>query len=203
MIKQVTHIGLFFAASLMLVWPAAAAKPAVKKHLEHARAAMLKKDLKTAGRELLTASEDLAKAARNSPGAAKEGLEASSRELRTLAEDVEKGSVTETKRIDDAAARAFHALAQERFVTATEAWSKKDAKATGKALKDAADYLEDGASIVDRDAKSATRDAARTGRGIAGKLARGIGWTSEEVGKGMDTFGKELDEFGKRAGAKK
>lgn len=203
MIQQITQLSLPFVMTMILAWTASAAEPTVKRHLDHARTAILKRDMKTAGRELRAASENLFQAAKNSPGAAKEGLEASGRELTTLAEDVEKGSVIETRRLDEAAGRAFHALAHERFVTASEAWAKKDARTTGRALREAADYLEDGASAVDRDTKSVTKDVVRSSRDIAGKLVRGAGWTSEEVGKGMDSFGKELSEFGKRAGSKK
>lgn len=199
MIKQTTRIGLLMGAALMLVWSAAAEQASVPKHLEHAKTAFVKKDLKAAGHDLRAASEEMEKVARKSAGATKEGLEASGRELKTLAEDVERGSVKEAKRIDDAAGRALHALAHERFVAATDAWAKKDAKATGKALKESADFLEAGAKVVDRDAKASTKEAAKVSRGIAGKLVRGMGWTTEEVGKGMDSFGKELKDFGERA----
>lgn len=202
MIKRARLLGLSFAVMAMFLLSASAAAPGIKTHLEHAKTALLKKDLKAAALHLRNASQDLAKAAESSPGAAREGLLASGHELKTLAGDVEKGSVTETRRLDAAAGRAFHALAHERFVTATEAWAKKDVKTTGTALKAAADYLEDGAAVVDRDAKSATKEAASASRGIATKLVQGVGWTSEEVGRGMDSFGKELAEFGRRAGAK-
>jgi hypothetical protein len=202
MINQGTRIWGLAAVALMLVWPAVGAESSVKKHFEHGKAALMKKNLKAAGRELRGASEDLGKAARSSSAAAKEGLESSAREVRSLGEDVEKGAVTDTKRIDDAAGRAYHALARERFVTATDAWARKDSKATGKALKDAAEHLEDGAAIAGKDAAAATKDVAKGTRDVAGKLIQGSGWTSAEVGKGMDSFGKELASLGRRVGSK-
>lgn len=126
----------------------------------------------------------------------------SARELKTLAGDVEKGAVTDAKRIDDAAGRAYHALARERFLAASEAWAKKDSKATGRALKDAADHMEHGASVAGQASAAAMKDAATGTREVAGKLIQGSGWTSEEVGRGLDTFGKELANLGKRVGSR-
>jgi len=202
MSRQPRRPWALFAMALLLVWPAAAAESAIKKHVEHAKAALVNKDLKTAGRDLRSASEDLGKAARNTPAAAKEGLESSAREMKALAEDVEKGTVADAKRIDDASGRAYHALARERFVTATEAWAKKDTKATGKALKEAADHLEDGAAVAGKDAGDSAKEVVRGTRDVSGKLIQESGWTSEEVGRGMDSFGKALVNLGKRVRSK-
>ena len=188
--------------ALVAVWPAAGAESSFKTHVQHAKAALLKKDLKKAGRELRAAGENLGMAAASAPAAGKEGLEASAKEMRTLADDVEKGTVTDVKRIDEASARGYHALANEKFVTATEAWTKKDTKETGRALKGAADDLEDGATAAGRGTDDASKDVAKDTREIAGKLVQGTGWTSEEVGRGIDAFSKELANFGRRAGSK-
>ena len=193
---------LLTVATLLVVWPAAGAEAVYKDHVEHAKAALLKKDLKGAGRELRAAGDYLGKAVASAPGAAKEGLEASAKELRALADDVEKGTVSDAKRIDEASARGYHALAKAKFVTASEAWTKKDAKATGRALKDGADDLEDGAAAAGKDATDASRDVAKGTRDVAAKLARGGGWTSQEVGRGIDDFGKGLENLGKRVGSK-
>ena len=148
------------------------------------------------------AGDFLGKAAVNAPGAAREGVEALAREMRALAVDVEKGVVTDVKRIDEASARGYHAMANERFITATEAWSRKDAKATGRALQDASTHLEDGVAAARRDVSATSYDVAKGTREMAGKLVQGRGWTSEEVGRGMDSFGKELANLGRRVGSK-
>jgi hypothetical protein len=202
MLKPIVMPLVFAVTVLAAAWPAAGAESTFKTHVHHAKGALLKKDLKKAGRELRAAGEYLGKAAASAPGAAKEGLEASAKEMSTLAEDVEKGTVTDMKRIDEASARGYHALANEQFVTATEAWTQKDTKATGHALKGAADDLEDGATAVGKDAGDASKDVAKGTREVAGKLVQGSGWTSEEVGRGMDAFGKELASLGRRAGSK-
>ncbi|MGD1092049.1 MAG: hypothetical protein ABSB35_08660 [Bryobacteraceae bacterium] len=198
---KITHF-IVAVTALVVVWPAAGAESTFKAHVQHAKAALLKKDLKKAGRELRAAGEYLGKAGASAPAAAKEGLEASAKEMRTLAEGVEKGTVTDVKRIDEASARGYHALANEKFVTATEAWTKTDTKATGRALKGAADDLEDGATAAGKDAGDASKDVAKRTREIAGKLVQGGGWTSEEVGRGIDAFGRELANLGRRTGSK-
>ena len=202
MLKPLVMPLVFAVTALVVVWPVAGAESTFKTHVQHAKAALLKKDFKRAGRELRAAGEYLGKAGASAPGAAKEGLEASAKETRTLAEDVENGTVTDVKRIDEASARGYHALAHEKFMTATEAWTKKDTKTTGRALKDAADALEDGATAAGRDAGDASKDVAKGTREVAGKLVQGGAWTSDEVGRGMDAFGKELSNLGRRAGAK-
>lgn len=201
MSRKPARLWTLFAMALLLAW-SAAAESAVKKHVEHAKAALLKKDLKTAGRDLRSVGGDLGKAARNSPAAAKEGLESSAREMKVLAGDVGKGTVADAKRIDDASGRAYHALARERFVTATGAWAKKETKATGRALKEAADHLEDGAAVAGKEAGDSAKEVARGTRDVSAKLIQGSGWTAEEIGRGMNSFGKELANLGKRVGSK-
>lgn len=202
MLKPIVMPLVLAVSALVVVGSAAGAESTFKTHVQHAKAALLKNDLKKAGRELRAAGEYLGKAGASAPAEAKEGLEASAKEMRTLAEDVEKGTVTDLKRIDEASARAYHALANEKFVTATEAWTRKDTKATGRAFKGAADDLEDGATAAGRDAGDASKDVAKGARELAGKLVQGGGWTSEEVGRGMDAFGKEVANLGRRAGSK-
>ncbi|MCZ2152055.1 MAG: hypothetical protein LC126_30295 [Bryobacterales bacterium] len=186
-------------AALMVALPAAGAESKLKPRLEHAKAALLGKDLKRAGSDLRAAGAYLGKAAANAPAASKEGLEASAREMQSLAGDVEKGAVTDTRKIDQASARAYHALANERYVAASAAWSRHDAKSAGRALRAAADHLEDGSEALGKGTGDSARDVANGTREIARKLIQGSGWTTEEVGHGMDAFGRELADFGKRA----
>lgn len=202
MLKPKKILWSFAVTTACFVWPAAGAERTFKTHVEHAKAALLKHDVKTAGSDLRAASEDLGKAAASAPGAATEGLTASAKEMRTVSEDVEKGTVTDVKRIDQVSARGYHALAKASYVKATEGWTKKDAKVTGRALKNAADDLEDGAMAAGKDAGGGSRDVAHGTREVAGKLVQGSGWTSEEVGRSMADFGKELANFGKRVGSK-
>lgn len=138
-----------------------------KPHIEHAKAALLKKDLTKAGGELRAAADYLWKAGASSPGAAKEGLESAAKEMSILAEDVRNGTVTDVKRIDDASSRAYRALANERFVTAIEAWGRHDAKATGHALRDAAGHLEDGSAVAGHESAVAQRPATPLSRASA------------------------------------
>jgi len=135
-------------------------------------------------------------------GAAKEGMEASAKEVKMRAGEVERGSVTDAKRIDEASARAYRALARERFVEATEAWTNKDVKTTGRALKEADDCLEAEAFMAGRDASASAINAANATRILAGKLVQGSGWTSDEVGQGFDAFGKQLANLGNRVSSK-
>lgn len=91
--------------------PAAGAESTFKTHVQHAKAALLKNDLKKAGRELRAAGEYLGKAGASAPAAAKEGLEASAwtkkdtkttwRALKGAADDLEDGATAVGRDVGD------------------------------------------------------------------------------------------------------
>ncbi len=111
------HIRALIILSLLVVWPVAGAETTIAEQLDHARAALLEKNLEEAGRDLRAASKQLEEAAVNGPRATKAALEASAEEIEQFAEDVENGTAVDTQRLDAASTRARQALARESLQT--------------------------------------------------------------------------------------
>jgi hypothetical protein len=173
------------------------------ENFQKAHELFLKKDMKAAASEIRKAAELMKQESEKATEEGKKGLMASANELEKLAEDVEKGTVTSEKKMKDVFAKAEQALANYHYLKASEQWTKKEAKETGNALKNAALHLEHAAKWAGHEMEKGTVEVLDGTRTIAGKLIKGTGWVPEEVGKGITAIGSEISKLGKKIEPKK
>jgi hypothetical protein len=83
-----------------------------ESHFRKARASFLENDSQKAASEIRKAAAEMKTEADQATGKAKEILQASIRELEELADEVKKGAVSSVKKLDEAFAEAYQALAR-------------------------------------------------------------------------------------------
>jgi len=167
-------------------------------HFRRAHDDFLKKDYKAAATEIRKAVAYVKLEGGRAAMDSQKALNASAQELETLANGVEKGTVKDVKKLDDAFARADQALAKSHYVKASESWGKKLYDKTGYELKAATYNLEKAASWAGGEASSVTSTAVKDGRAVTGKLISGTGWAVDEVGKAIDSVGQGIEQLGKK-----
>jgi hypothetical protein len=173
----------------------------IGRYFHNAREYFLEKDLYASAIEIRQGSSMIKLEAASAKGDAKEDLMASVSELAELASDIEKGNITSAKKLNDAFARANHALAVHYHQKAAEYWEQEDAEKSGYALSAAASSLERAAAWSGEQLESGTMEVIDGTRLIAGSLIQGTGWTIGTVGKGVSfagrTTGKAIGLFGR------
>jgi hypothetical protein len=177
------------------IWVDFVDEPGEKFH--KARENFLKKDYKAAATEIRKGTSFLKL---QTARATKEGnvlLMKSVHELENLAKDVEQGAVTSAKTLDEAFARAHHALARHHYLKATEYKAKGAGSKVGHALKAAATHLEHGLAWAGHKLEAATVAVIKDSRLIAGKLVEGTGWIGKEVGVLIEEIGEEIQKLGR------
>jgi hypothetical protein len=167
------------------------------EHFHKARQNFLNKDFKAAAEEIRKGAAFLRLQAARATKEGKAGLTASIAELEKLARDVERGTVTSAKTLDNVFARAHHALAKHHYLKALEYKSKKDVTRTGHALKAAVIHLENGFAWAGHELEAASVKAIKDVGLLAGKLVEGTGWVTEEIGRAIEKIGQEIDKLGK------
>jgi hypothetical protein len=167
-------------------------------------AAYLNRQLRAAATETRKAAAYLKLEAGRATGDAKKVLMDSVQELEKLAGDVQKGTVADLKEMQNAFARAEHAIARHHYLKAVELRAKNDAQKTGRALQSAADYIDSGQVWLTQKMHEGVADSVNEARRVAAKMVYGSGAAADEVGKAFEGLGKELDKFGSAvAGLKK
>jgi hypothetical protein len=175
-----------------------------KQSIRAAVAAYLNRQMRTAAMEIRKAAAYLKLEAGRATGDAKKALTDSVQELEKLAGDVQKGAVADLKDMQNAFARAEHALARHHYLKAVELRAKNDAQKTGRALQAAADYIDSGQVWLTQKMHEGVADTVNEARRVAAKMVYSTGAAADEVGKAFDGLGKELDKFGNSvAGLKK
>jgi hypothetical protein len=173
------------------------------EHLQKAHEFFIKKDMKAAASEIQKAAELMKQEAEKATEEGKKGLMASANELEKLAKDVETGTVISEKKMKDVFAKAEHALANYHYLMASEQWTKKEAKETGNALKNAALHLEHAAEWAGQTLETGAADVIEGVRIIAGKLKEEAKLGAEEVDKAIKDLGAEISKLGKKIETKK
>ncbi len=166
-------------------------------HMERARESFLKKDTMKAAAEIRKVEAYLRATAGNAKGKVKRGLIASAEELKRLARDVESGAATQRKDLDQAFARAHHALARHHYSETYKYWAKKDVENTGHHLKATAMYLEHAATATGRKVESGTKTVVADARAAGDKLIHGSGFVADKVGQCIEAVGAEVEKTGK------
>lgn len=128
----------------------------------------------------------------------KEALIVSAKELEKLADDVKKGAVSSEKRMEEAFARAYHALAVDEHIKSTESWTRKEAAKAGAALDSANKHLEKSFTWAGQKAEKSTQDVMKKSQEISLKLKDKSSLIAEDVGNGLKNAGNEIEKFGKR-----
>jgi hypothetical protein len=173
------------------------------EHFQKAHEFFLKKDMKAAASEIQKAAEMMKQEAEKATEEGKKGLMTSVNELEKLAKDVETGKEISEKKMKDVFAKAENALAKHYYLKASEQWTKKEAKGTGSALKNATLHLENAAKWAGHTLEAGAADVIEGVRIIAGKLKEEAKLGAEEVDKAIKDLGAEISKLGKKIGPKK
>jgi len=166
-------------------------------HFKRSVEDFVKKDMKASAAEIRKGAAFLKLEASRASADGKRGLMASVHELDKLACDVEKGSVNDVKKLDQAFARACHGLAKHHYLKASEAWVKKEIQKAGHDLEAAAIHLEHGLSWAGHEMEAGIVGLISKARLVGGKLIEGAGWVADDVGKAIKAIGEEIEKLGK------
>ena len=167
------------------------------RHFGRARDAFLIMDARVAAAEIRKAAVHLRIAAGHAKERTKGALVQSEHELEQMARRIEAGTYRSVEEFDFATARALHALADDQYVKAAEAWRKREVRRSGQYLRAATDNLERAASRTESGMKQATGVVVKDSRLISGKLIEGTGFVIDEVGVGFEAVGRQIERVGK------
>ena len=165
-------------------------------HLEKAHESFLKKDVQVATAEMKKAAAYCLIEAKRATGDARDGLVGAGHELEKLADDVKSGTVQGIKSVDDAFARAYHALAKHHHLKATESWTKKETKKVGHAIHASASYVERGFQAAGHEVDEGIHKTLDGARKLSGDLISGSGKLGEDVGSAISNCGKQTQLLG-------
>lgn len=170
----------------------------IEQTFQKAKQEYLQKNMNTAARHIRKGADYMKTQAQKASVKGKTALTASSQELEKLADDVQKGLVTSEKKMEDAFARAYLALASEDYIKSTESWAKKETAKAGAALESANKNLEKSVSWAGQKIEKSTTDAMRKSEALALKLKKKSALIADEVVKGLQEAGNEIEKFGKK-----
>ena len=174
----------------------------IEQTFQKAKKDYLDKNMNSAAQQIQKGASFMKAKAANASAKGKEALNASAKELEKLADDVKKGTVTSTKRIEDAFARAYVALAADSQVKSTESWAKKESVKAGDALDSATKYLERSFAWAGQKVEKSTKEAMEKSKELSLRLKEKSSVVTEDVGKGLKDAGNEIEKFGKRISPK-
>ncbi len=167
-------------------------------HFHRAHEAFLKKDIKKAATHIRKGAAFLKLEAGRATEEGEKLMEASGHELAKLAEEVGQGTITSMKWLDEAFARAHHALARHHHLKAKESWTNRaeqSVRKVGEDLRAAAVHFHQGLIWAGHKAEAAGAKTIKGTRLLAGKMIKGADWMADEVGKGIEDIGKEIEKF--------
>lgn len=168
------------------------------RHLGRARDAFLVMDARTAAAEMRKAAVHVRVAAEHALERSKRSLTHSEHELEQTAHRIETGMVKSVEDLDLVTARALHALANDQYAKASDAWRKRELRRSGQFLRSATNNLERAAARTDAAMRTATAEVAKDSRLISGKLIEGTGFVMDEVGAGLESVGHQIEKVGSR-----
>jgi len=135
----------------------------------------------------------------------KKMLRTSTDELDKLANDVEMNVVADAIVLDEAFARANHALASHRQIKAKEYYDKGENERAAVEIKAAAGNLERGFGWAGQKMGEGTVAAIRGTRLLTGKVIQAPGWVISKTGRALAAIGrgtgKAIGAVGKGTGA--
>jgi hypothetical protein len=178
------------------VWLTLADEP--QEHFQSARESFLKKDFQRAAEEIRKAAAFVKVEAGRAKDDGKQSLLTSVRDLDKLADEVERGTTSSVKQLDDAFGRADHALAAHHHRMAKEFETQKAAQKAGYELKAAALYVEQGLAWAGEKADASGAAAIQGAQTLAGKLIAEGGTVLDRFGQGYEAIGKAIQQLGQK-----
>ena len=170
----------------------------VEQTFQKAKQEYLQKNLDAAAKHIKKGAAYMKAQAEKASAKGKKGLEASAKELDQLADDTKKGAVTSEKKMEDAFARAYLALATNDHIKSTESWAKKQSAKTGAALESAGKNLEKGFAWAGQKVEKGTNDVLVKSAELSEKLKKKGRLVADDVSKGLKEAGNEIEKFGKK-----
>lgn len=177
-------------------WNSLADEPG--RHIGRARDAYLMMDARDAAIELRKAAVHVRVAAEHATERTNRALVKSEHELEHVARQAEAGTFKSMEEFDAITTRALHALANDQYVKASEAWRKRELRMAGLYLRASADNMERAAARAEASVRQSTATLAKDTRRISGKLVEGTGFVIDEVGSGFEAVGGAIERFGLR-----
>ncbi len=164
-------------------------------HMQMARDALQKKDLKTAVQQLRLAAGFMRLELARDTGPGKAALKSSIDDLTKLASGLEGGAAMTTKDMSPVFARAQHALAEHHYYVAAAAVK---AKAVKKAQHDLTAATADAEGVfkwVKRTQTTAEKTTLTSTRDLASKIAAGAALDAEATAAALEAFKTHLDNL--------
>ncbi|MBF5043037.1 hypothetical protein FGE12_11625 [Aggregicoccus sp. 17bor-14] len=153
------------------------------------------KDRDAAAKDLRKAVAVLELRAEQAPAASRQGLTDAAREVRQLERGLEQGTVRSAKQLSEPLARAEHALAQDHFQRAEQAWSSKEEARAGHELRLTALYTDEAARWSGQEAQRAVQASVRDTRKLADSLIEGGSKGATDVGEGLAKAGRGVEQL--------
>ncbi|KQC09294.1 MAG: hypothetical protein APR62_02770 [Smithella sp. SDB] len=176
---------------------AAESQSSIEQTFQKAKQKYLDKNMNSAAQQIQKGASFVKTQAEKASDKGKEKLDASAKELEKLADDVKKGTVTSVRKIEDAFARAYAALAFDSHIKSTQSWAKNQKEKAGDALDSANKYLEHGFTWAGQKIEKGTKEVIRKSDELSQTLKKKGSLLAEEVGKGLKNAGDEIEKFGK------
>jgi hypothetical protein len=203
--RVIVIVAFVFIAMGIIPWAAVAAsesQSSIEQTFQQAKKDYLDKNINSAAEQIQKGASYMKAEAAKASVKGKEALAASAQELEKLADDVKKGTVTSVKRIEDAFARAYLALASDSHIKSTESWTRKETAKAGEALDSATKNLEKSFAWAGQKVEKSTKVVMEKSEELSLKLKKKSSLIAEEVGKGLKDAGNEIEKFGKRISPK-
>ena len=174
-----------------------------EENFSNARESFLKKDYKTAAKDIQKCVKFMKSEAKNAGAGSKKLLNSSINELEKLAKDVNQGKVTTVNTLDEAFSHARKAIANNHQMKMMESETRTTAEKTGNAIKDAPANLKHGVSWTVGKVGDAASVVVKDTGFVAGKVIEGGGWVGKHTGNFINSIGVKVESFGKNLQPKK
>ncbi|MBP7341849.1 MAG: hypothetical protein KA957_05990 [Syntrophaceae bacterium] len=201
------YMGIFLIAVFALIaagvcppasWADQAATASIEQTFQKARQEYLDKNMTSAAEQIQKGAAYMKDQASKASAKGKDALAASARELDQLAVDVKKGAVTSQKKMEDAFARAYLALANDAHIQSTESWAKKKRVEAAAALETANRNLEKSIAWTGGKIEKGTNEVVKKSDALALKLRQKGDLLADDVSRGLQEAGNEIEKFGKK-----
>ncbi|HLZ20204.1 MAG TPA: hypothetical protein VKO67_11345 [Smithellaceae bacterium] len=196
---------LFILAVVAVIWlgnVAAESSSSIEQTFQKAKQNYLDKNMEAASTQIQKGAAYMKEQSEKASDSGKAALAASSRELEELAGDVKKGSVKSVKKMEDAFARAYLALAKDAHTQSAKSWAEKQGQKAGEGLEKASGYLERSFAWAGQKVEQGTRNVMQKSKDLSTKLKEKGRAVAEDVGKNLKETGNEIEKFGKKISPK-
>jgi len=184
-----------------LSWAAFAASESsssIEQTFQKAKQNYLDKNMDAASVQIQKGAAYMKEQSEKASDSGKAALAASAKELEDLSGDVKKGAVKSVKKMEDAFARAYLALAKDAHTQSAKSWAEKQGQKAGEGLEKASGYLERSFAWAGQKAEQGTRNVMQKSKDLSLKLKEKGRAVTEDVGKSLKETGNEIEKFGRK-----